>query len=118
MKKEIKNNLTNLVGEKTSDKILDDMFPPEVTGYKKGKILTLGQLKALPNNSIIHVYYIDEDDHVRANEFLKYVSDGADFYGTSDGFCFPFDNNEKDNTLIEKIDNCGWTFTIREAIKK
>jgi len=88
----------------------------KLNGYKKGKVLTVGELKSLPENSVIHLYYIDDDNNLRKNDFVTFCGyDGNDELCTTDGFTMPVDGCKEDE-LIEDFDNCGWTFTVCEAI--
>ena len=116
--KEIDNMLGKLVDEETASKIINNMFPEPIKGYKKGNVLTYGELKTLPEKSIIHILYYDEDNELRENDFKKLIKFDDKEYGTTDGYSFPNIELLKDDDLIENIDNSGWTYTIREAIKK
>ena len=114
--KEIQKMFENIVGEESASKILSNMFPKPIKGYKKGRILTVGELKLLPRNSIIHLWYKDDDNHLRKNGFVTFCGyDGDDELCTTDGFTMPIDGHT-DNELIERFDNCGWNFTVCEAL--
>lgn len=83
---------------------------------KKGNILTVGQLKLMPKNSIIHLLYIDNDGQLRNNGFVKFSGyDGNDELCTICGFTMPI-NGLKDNDLLENINNSGWRFTVSGII--
>jgi hypothetical protein len=113
---ESKSILSGIIGEAEASTIIGNMFPPKIKGYTKGKILTVGELKKLPKGSILHIWYIDEDRHLREDDFL--IFDGFeddDFEPTANGFSMPIDNLTDDD-LLDHIDNCGWTFTVSEAI--
>ncbi len=115
-KTSIKENLTKVVDKETANDILSNMFPKPIEGYKKGKILTVRELKSLPKNSVIHLWYKDEDNSLRNNGFVKFCGyDGDDELCTTDGFTMPIDGHKEDEQ-IEKFDNCGWKFTVCEAI--
>lgn len=114
MKKEIKNMLGNILDPETADSIFNNMFPEPITGYKKGKIYTFGELKNLPDDTIVHIYYTDEDGELRADDFLELGKFDEDEYYAG-AFPFPVKGLTND-TLMENLNNSDWTFTIREAI--
>jgi hypothetical protein len=116
---EIRKNLNVLVGEEKSNEIISNMFFSESSeeDYVKGKVLTVGELKSLPKNSIIHLWYKDEDNHLRNNGFVTFCGyNGDDELCTTDGFTMPI-NGHTDDELIERFDNCGWKFTVSESLK-
>ena len=82
-----------------------------------GEKITTYYLKKLPKDSFIHLWYIDNDGRFRYDDFIKF--DG--YYGyhelSATGFALPTEGHS-DDELIENFDNCGWTFTVRETIKK
>jgi hypothetical protein len=114
MKKEIKNMLTNVVGEELGQKIFDANFPEPLDGYMPGRVLKLKELKTLPENTVIYVKYLDEDGNERENGFLRLSKHDDEEY-SADGFSFPI-KDLKDEDLLENCDNCGWSFTVREAV--
>jgi hypothetical protein len=116
---EIRTNLNGLVGEEKSDEILSNMFFSESSeeDYVKGRVLTVGELKSLPEGSVIHLWYIDEDRHLRSDDFLTLLGVNCDDMCTDCGFYIPL-GGHSDDELVERFDNCGWTFTVREAIEK
>lgn len=71
LKSEIKSMLNNIVGEDLAKNIFEANFPEPIRNYKPGKILTFKQLKALPEGTIIHIYYLDEDGNLREDGFQK-----------------------------------------------
>ena len=109
--------LKDIVGAGDASEIMKNMSPEPIAGYKKGKILTVGELKKLPANTIIHLWYEDEDGQLRNDDFVKLdgYKDGDDevFAG---GWSMPIEGCS-DNELVECLDNSGWEFTVREAIK-
>lgn len=110
--------LKNIIGEDAASNIFDNMFPEPITGYKIGKILTIGELKKLSEDTVIHLWYIDEDGNLRNNDFVKFSGyDGNDELSTQCGFPMPIYKHSEDE-LIENFDNSGWTFTVCEAIKQ
>jgi len=116
LKKEIKSMLGNIVGEELGKEIFEANFPEPIINYKPGNILTFKQLKELQEDTIIHILYYDEDDNLREDGFQE-LSKYSDEEFSAGAFPFPMDDHDDDNELIEKRDNSGWTFTIREAIK-
>lgn len=116
LKKEIKKSLTNLVGEDLGKKIFEANFPKPIINYRSGKILTFKELKELPDDTVIHIYYTDEDDNVREDGFQKLSKEDKDEF-CGGGFTIPMTKHESDDDLIENAENSGWHFTIREAIK-
>jgi hypothetical protein len=117
--KESKNMLDGIVGEETSNDILNNMFPPPIKGYKKGNILKVKELKALPKNTIIHLLYEEGNGCLRNNGFVKFCGDvnTSTELRTADGFSMPMEGHSEDE-LIKDFDNCGWYFTVSEAIKE
>lgn len=115
LKSEIKSMLNNIVGEDLAKNIFEANFPEPIRNYKPGKILTFKQLKALPEGTIIHIYYLDEDGNLREDGFQKLHKGSGDEWGAG-AFPFPIEDL-KDEDLLEDCDNSGWTFTIREATK-
>jgi hypothetical protein len=117
MKSEIKKMLNSVVGEKKQKEILSNMFPKPITNYKKGKLLTVGELKKLPSNSVIFLWYVDEHEVLRKNGFESiHEYDGSDEICTIGGYAIPI-NGHVDNELISYFDNCGWTFSVYQAIE-
>ncbi|MCK9446274.1 hypothetical protein M0Q50_05220 [bacterium] len=85
--------------------------------YKKGKILNLGELKSLPENSIVHLKYYDEYDHIRINDFVIFCGyKGSDEFHFKGGWSIPT-QILSDTDLLKNIDNSDWNYTISEAIK-
>jgi len=114
MKGEIKNMLTDIVGEDLGQQIFEANFPKPIDGYMPGKILTFAELKQLPEGAVIHIHYLDEDGEEREDGFQK-LSKHSDDEWSGGAFPFPIDEL-KDDTLLDRFDNSGWTFTIREAL--
>ena len=113
MKDEIKNMLGNVLGEELGDEIFDANFPDPIEGYLPGDVLTFKQLKEMPEGTIVHILYTEDDD-VRTDDFYPLHKGSDDEWGA--GPCpFPIDELE-DDTLIRKIDNCDHFFTIRAAV--
>lgn len=84
--------------------------------WMPGKILTWSELKALPEGSVIHIKYLDEDGEVSEDDF-HYLGKDEEMREWNAGGSFPFPVDElKDEDPIENIDNCGHAFTIRAAI--
>jgi hypothetical protein len=117
LKKEIGSMLNNIVGEDLGKKIFEANFPEPIVNYKPGDILTFKQVKELPEGTIIHILYFDEDDNEREDGFQKLSKDEDCEEYSAGAFPFPMNEHEDDGDLIENADNSGWTFTIREAIK-
>lgn len=116
LKKEIKKSLTKIVGEDLGNKIFEANFPKPIINYKSGKILTFKELKELPEDTVIHIYYTDEDGNERENGFQKLSKyDEEEF--SAGAFPFPMNKHESDDELIKDAENSGWNFTIREAIR-
>lgn len=115
-KKEIKSMLNNIVGDELSQQIFEANFPEPIVNYKPGNILSFKQIKDLPEKTIIHIYYLDEDGELREDGFQELYKSSADEFSAG-AFPFPMNEHKDDNELIENRDNSGWTFTIREAIK-
>lgn len=85
--------------------------------YIRGKVLTLGELKQIPNEGVIHIYYVDEDDNLRANEFKYLYKDKDNKEFSAEDYPFPV-KKLSDDSLLDNVYNSGWHFTIREAILK
>ena len=117
LKKEIKKSLTKIVGEDLGNKIFEANFPKPIVNYKSGKILTFKEIRELPEGTVIHIYYTDEDDHLRENGFQKLHKDKSGEEFSAGAFPFPMNKHESDDELIKDAENSGWHFTIREAIK-
>jgi len=113
-KKEIKSMLGNIVGEDLAKDIFEANFPEPIEGYLPGSILTLAELRALPDGTVIHIHYIDEDGNEREDGFQK-LSKYSDDEWSAGAFPFPIDEIKEDE-LIDRCDNSGWTFTIRMAV--
>lgn len=112
---ESQSMLQNIVGADEAASIMENMFPKPISGYKKGNLLTVGQLKNLPENSIIHLWYKDDDGSIRENGFKKILSYEDECSITTDGYSMPLENHS-DDELIERFDNSGWKFTVCEAV--
>lgn len=114
MLESISDNLTNLFGEGKGQEIFAANFtkPKGLDCYMPGEILTFAQLKAL----LIHIHYLDEDGHERTRDFEYLDKNGDD----DEEWCagdYPFPITELDDEdRLERIDNSGWTFTIRGAV--
>jgi|SRR6185369_4541417 len=89
----------------------------ELKGYSAGKILTFGELKKLKDGTVIHLKYNDEDGSLREKGFHKLNKQSKDEWCAGNEYPFPI-SKLKNNQLLENCDNCGWTFTIREATLK
>lgn len=113
----ISGMLGNIVGEEKGREIFEANFGPNPhDSFMPGKILTWSELKALPEGTIIHILYKDEDGEVSEDDFHPLGKD-EDMEEWNAGGSFPFPVDElKDEDRIENIDNCGHAFTIREAI--
>lgn len=112
---EITRLLPNSVTEQESIEILNTMISVPISNYTKGKILTVGEIKKLPNETIIHIWYEDEHGVLREDGFDRlYEYDGNDEMITYGGYTIPLEHH-KNSELIENFDNCGWTFTVRET---
>lgn len=107
--------LGNIVGEELGKEIFEANFPEPIINYKPGNILTFKQLKELPEDTIIHILYYDEDDNLREDGFQKLSKDEAGDEWSAGAFPFPI-KNIKEDELIDRCDNSGWTFTIRMAV--
>jgi len=116
LKKEIKSMLGNIVGEELGKEIFEANFPEPIINYKAGNILTFKQIKELPEDTVIHILYYDEDDNLREDGFQKLSKDEDGEEWSAGAFPFPT-KRLKDDELIDRCDNSDWTFTIREAIK-
>lgn len=114
MKKAIKGMLNNIVGEELGEKIFEANFPKPIEGYMPGEILTLAELRVLPEDTVIHIHYLDEDGEEREDGFQK-LSKDSETEWSAGAFPFPIDELKEEDEL-RKCDNGGWTFTIREAI--
>lgn len=114
-KKEIKNMLGKILPEETAEQIFEANFPKPIKGYKPGKILNFKELKELSEGSIIHIYYLDDDGEVSEDGFHPLNKHSEEEWSAGSVHPFPI-NKLKDDTLIQNIDNCDWSFTIREAI--
>lgn len=114
-KNEIKNMLGKILPEDKAEQIFEANFPMTIKGYKPGKILTFKELKELQEGSIIHIYYLDDDGEVSEDGFYP-LNKHSDVEWYAGGVHpFPIDKLQ-DDMLIKQIDNCDWSFTIREAI--
>lgn len=108
--------LGNIVGEELGQEIFEANFPEPIVNYKPGSILSFKQVKELPEKTIIHIFYLDEDGELREDGFQKlYKHSESEF--SAGAFSFPMDEHKSDDELIDRCDNCGWEFTVREAIK-
>lgn len=108
--------LGNIVGEELGQKIFEANFPEPIVNYKPGDILSFKQIKELPEKTIVHIFYLDEDGELREDGFQELYKSSEDEFSAG-AFPFPMDEHKDDSELIEKRDNCGWKFTIREAIR-
>lgn len=114
-KNEIKNMLGKILPEEKANDIFEANFPKPIKGYKPGKILSFKELKELPEGSIIHIYYLNEDGEVSEDGFHPLNKHSEEEWCAGGAHPFPVDKLQ-DDTLIKNIDNCDWLFTIREAI--
>lgn len=112
----ISGMLNNIVGEEKGQEIFMANFGPNPhDSFMPGKILTFAELKALPEGTVIHILYKDEDGEVSEDDFHPLGKDD-EMQEWNAGGSFPFPVDElKDEDLIQDIDNCGHSFTIREA---
>lgn len=77
------------------------MFPKKITGYEQGKVLTAGELKALLENTIIHLYYTDKDDELRTDSFKRLSSFKNNCANTADGYSMPLEGlNDNDLVMV------------------
>ena len=113
-KKEIKSMLDNIVGEDLAKQIFEANFPEPIDGYLPGRILTLAELRELPDGTVIHIRYLDEDGNEREDGFQKLSKDDSEEWSAG-AFPFPI-RNLKEDELIDRCDNSGWEFTIRMAV--
>lgn len=108
--------LSDLVGKDKGNDIFDANFPESLDGYMPGEILTFAQLKDKTEGTIIHILYKDEDGDVSADGFYPLYKD-KECKEWSAGGSFPFPVDDlSDDDLIKTIDNCGYDFTISEAL--
>lgn len=115
----VSNSLKSLLGDQLGTEVFDANFNhKKLKGYVKGEIMTLKELKALPNRSVIHLKYTDEDGGLRENGFQILEKDDSEDWTTEEGYSIPLNNIKNQSVKIQDIDNSGWTFTIRHAIKK
>lgn len=84
---------------------------------KIGKILTWRELRALPNNSSIYVYYLDEDGEVMTDAIVEFEREGNNYFLKGYSHFDECDESQLDDP-IQNYDNGGWSLTIREVIKK
>lgn len=117
MHEENKTILNGLVGAETANEIFKNMFPPKINGYKKGKPLTVGQLKAIKKGIIVHVKYWNEDNRISVNDFLTMNESSSEEASTTDGYPFPLKGHTDEEEII-RFDNCGHSFSVSEAITK
>lgn len=84
---------------------------------KKGKILTIAEVKSLKNGDYIYlVYYNDENEKVCDGfEKLNIVTNVFGTFYDADCYTIPVENYS-DDKLIQNLDNSGYRFTIYEAI--
>ena len=120
MKNQIAEMLTNVLGEDAAKEVFNNnILSHSLTGYKKGKILTFGELKMLPNGTILNIVYKDEYSN-KSSTFDKLYKGEPGEESTKEwcvGGSYPFPIDElKDDTLIKDIPNCDEFFTIYEAI--
>lgn len=118
MKDSLDSMLNGLVGEEDTKNILDNMFSDPIEDYRIGNLISVKELKELPENAVIHLHYLDLDGQLRCNEFVKLFKNDDDGYRfTTDGYTLPL-KGHSDDELIKDFDNSDWTFTIRKAIKR
>ena len=115
MKGAINDMLKNVAGEELGQKIFEANFPEPLDGYMPGEILTFRELSEMPEGTIIHIHYLDECGEERESGFHPlYKHDDKEW---SAGGHYPFPVDElKPETLINKIYNSDWLFTIRKAV--
>tara|TARA_R110000772_G_scaffold95789_1_gene194134 strand:- start:6769 stop:7125 length:357 start_codon:yes stop_codon:yes gene_type:complete len=117
MKDEINKMLGNLMSEEDANEVMSNMFPDPLNGYEKGDVLTVGELKALPQGTVIHLWYEHSDGSLRNDDFVTFAGyDGIDDELCADAFPMPV-HNLTDDTPMKYLDNCGWTFTVCGANK-
>jgi len=94
--------------------------------YIKGALLTVGEIKSLPENAIVHIRYLHRDyPHVhREDKRLYTYLDGFHNITFNDEgimvngdyemplFIYP------DTRLVDELDYCGGSITIHKAIEK
>ena len=125
MEKEFKASIemfAEMFNTEQASGLLDNMFPEVPQGYKKGEIMTVGELKNLPDGSVIHLYYWEEDEdeeeYVSYNDFTVFERrDGNPaHFCTKANMPIPVEEYE-DEEKIENLENCDTYFTICKAEK-
>lgn len=106
--------LTSIVGEEQGKAIMEATFPKQADGWMPGEVLTFGQLKQVPEGSILHIRYLDDDDEEREDGFFKFSKTSEDEYCIG-AYPFPV-RGLTDDQELRNIDNSGWSFTIRAAV--
>ena len=120
MKNKIGDMLGELMSEEDASQVFNNLFGGNTSDdnedYKLGDYITVSELKELEDNSVIHLWYIDDDGELR-NDGLVYIYafDGEEEMVTKDGFPLPLDGHDG-SEQIKKFDNSGWTFSIRKVI--
>lgn len=79
-----------------------------------GEVLTLAQLRALPDKAVVYMRYEDEDGHVRMDDFGLLNKDESEWWDVDD-YPFPICGLSEDSAL-ENIENSGWLYTIKSAV--
>jgi len=92
--------------------------------YKKGNILTFGEFLNKKNGDIIHLDYSNEEGLTEECGFFEVERDEEDktrFFFHQKGIMITHLDVETYYKMTDLVDNAyngGWTYTIRESIKK
>lgn len=110
--------LAKTVGSELGKRILEvNLIKPKLDGYMPGKVMSLGELKLLENGSVIHIRYTDANGEELTCDFHTLHKDEDVIEWSASGW-YPFPVKDMSNeTLLDHIDNNGYTFTIREAMQ-
>lgn len=121
MKKEIKEDLKQLFSNEIVKEVFNqNILSHSLIGYKKGKMLTFGELKELPEDTILNVVYKDENYQITSSIFDRFdkcdydISMGSEYWSIG-SYPIPLENLV-DEQIIENIRNCNDYFTVYEAI--
>jgi hypothetical protein len=119
---DIENTLSKLVTPDQMKSIMSSFNRKEPKDYIKGDIMTVEEFFNLKKDDVIHHKVYDDDGHLRSDEFdiVEFPADASNHYEISTVGCFPFevDPNEEPTKELKNMDNSGWTWTMRKAIKK
>jgi hypothetical protein len=94
--------------------------------YIKGELLTVGEIKSLPQNALVHIRYLHRDYphvHPEDRKLYTYLNGFHNITFKDDGIMVNGDYEMSlfrytDTTVVDELDQWGASITIHRAVKK